>query len=66
MDMLLSATPKVNPENNIMGVVGGGQAITDLKKSQVESKARAKELTALVKNANAPIIEIDRELNITN
>jgi PAS domain S-box-containing protein len=49
---------------NITGVVGVGQDISELKSVQAESDARAAEMTALVEGANAPIISVDRGLNV--
>ena len=64
-DILLSATAIREPDGTISGVIGVGQDLTDFKAEQMKQKATADELSGLIENANAPIIRVDKELNIT-
>ena len=39
--------------------------MTDIKNEQIKSQAQWDELYGLIDNANAPIIRVDKDLNIT-
>eukprot|EP00959_Pyramimonas_sp_CCMP1952_P194589 4069146-Pyramimonas_sp.AAC.1 len=55
VDVLLNATSRRDASNNIVGVVGVGQDITERKKAEGELERVAQDLRALIDTANAPI-----------
>lgn len=57
--LLVNATTRLDPENNIVGVVGVAQDVTEAKKHDRAVAAMANELRQLVDTANAPIFGID-------
>jgi PAS domain S-box-containing protein len=59
VEMLMNATARRDANNNIVGVVGVGQDITERKKAQLELERVAQDLRALIDTANAPIFGID-------
>jgi PAS domain S-box-containing protein len=61
VEVLLNATTRRNVEGDIVGVIGVGQDITEVKRLQLESERSAAELTQLIDTANAPIFGIDPE-----
>ena len=61
LELLLNATTRRDSDNNIIGVVGVGQDITEAKASQNAQQRVAAELTQFIDTANAPIIGIDTE-----
>ena len=56
---LLNATTRRDIEDNIVGVIGVGQDITEAKKAQAAEQRLAAELTQFIDTANAPIFGID-------
>ena len=60
VDILLNAATRRGPDDAIVGVVGVGQNITELKQEKVEMSRIADDLTRLIDYANAPIFGIDR------
>ena len=59
VDILLNAATRRGFDGAIVGVVGVGQNITDLKKERTELSRIAQDLMRLIDNANAPIFGID-------
>jgi PAS domain S-box-containing protein len=59
VDILLNAATRRGPEGSIVGVVGVGQNITELKQEKVEMSRIAQDLMRLIDYANAPIFGID-------
>ena len=59
--MLLNATPRVDAAGKVVGVVGVGQDITEITKSQMELSRVASDFRILIDTANAPIFGIDAE-----
>ena len=59
VDILLNAATRRGPEGSIVGVVGVGQNITELKLEKVELQRVAQDLMRLIDYANAPIFGID-------
>ena len=59
VDILLNAATRRGPDNSIVGVVGVGQDITELKQEKVEMQRVADDLMRLIDYANAPIFGID-------
>ena len=59
VDILLNAATRRGPEGSIVGVVGVGQNITELKQEKVEMSRIAQDLMWLIDYANAPIFGID-------
>lgn len=57
--LLVNATTRRDEENNIVGVVGVAQDVTETAKHDREVAAMANELRQLVDSANAPIFGID-------
>ncbi|EKX46591.1 hypothetical protein GUITHDRAFT_45786, partial [Guillardia theta CCMP2712] len=59
VEVLLNATTRRDAHGNVTGVVGVGQDITDIKRSQEEMTRVANELQTFIDTANAPIFGID-------
>ena len=57
--VLLNATTRIDTDGEIVGVVGVGQDITEIKQSQAEMSQIAADLKMLIETANAPIFGID-------
>mmetsp|Transcript_55347 Transcript_55347/g.66601 ORF Transcript_55347/g.66601 Transcript_55347/m.66601 type:complete len:119 (+) Transcript_55347:90-446(+) len=62
--LLVNATTRRDPENNIIGVVGVAQDVTESSKNDRAIKAMANELRQLVDTAHAPILGIDVNGNV--
>ena len=62
--LLVNATTRRDAENNIVGVVGVAQDVTEAAKHDRAVAAMANELRQLVETANAPIFGIDVEGNL--
>merc|ERR1740139_1814226 len=62
--LLVNATTRRDPENNVVGVVGVAQDVTESKKNDLAVAAIANELRQLVDTANAPIFGIDVDGNV--
>ena len=62
--VLLNATTRRNNKNNIIGVVGVGQDITEIDAVRSEKTNISDELTQLIDTANAPIFGIDINGNV--
>ena len=58
--LLVNATTRRDPENNIVGVVGVAQDVTEAAKHDRAVAAMARELRQLVDTANAPIFGIGK------
>jgi len=61
VEVLLNATPRVDASGAVVGVVGVGQDITEITKSQMELSRVANDFRMLIDTANAPIFGIDAE-----
>ena len=59
VEVLLNATTRRDAAGAIVGVVGVGQDITQMKAAQAEEARIADDLTLLIDTANAPIFGID-------
>ena len=59
VELLLNAATRCDASGAIVGVVGVGQDITAINKSQAELSRVANDLTQLIETANAPIFGID-------
>lgn len=57
--LLVNATTRRDAENNVIGVVGVAQDVTESTKNDRAMSAMARELRQLVDTANAPIFGID-------
>eukprot|EP00930_Biecheleria_cincta_P053498 TRINITY_DN3901_c0_g1_i2.p1 TRINITY_DN3901_c0_g1~~TRINITY_DN3901_c0_g1_i2.p1 ORF type:complete len:3527 (-),score=831.98 TRINITY_DN3901_c0_g1_i2:238-9594(-) len=64
-EILLNATTRRSPSGSVIGVVGVGQDITDLKQAHKRAEKIADDLTRLIETANAPIFGIDNEGNVS-
>merc|ERR1719253_701280 len=62
--VLLNANPQLDPSNNITGVVGVGQDVTQLLPANEAAKAMAKDFMNLVENANAPVIGVGSSMEV--
>jgi PAS domain S-box-containing protein len=62
--LLVNATTRRDAENNIVGVVGVAQDVTEAVKRDVAVTGIANELRQLVDTANAPIFGIDKMGNV--
>jgi PAS domain S-box-containing protein len=62
--LLVNATTRRDAENNIVGVVGVAQDVTETKSNDRAVAAMASELRQLVETANAPIFGIDCHGNV--
>eukprot|EP00964_Phaeocystis_antarctica_P115044 scaffold78998_cov54-Phaeocystis_antarctica.AAC.1 len=61
VELLLNAATRCDASGAIVGVVGVGQDITAINKSQAELSRVANDLTQLIETANAPIFGIDKD-----
>ena len=61
VEILLNATKRTDREGKIVGMVGVGQDITELKRGQAELTRVANDLQLLIETANAPIFGINAE-----
>ena len=59
MEVLLNAATRYNNVGGVVGVVGVGQDITELKAGKAELERVANDLRLLIDTANAPIFGID-------
>ena len=68
VEVLLNATTRVDASGAIVGVVGVGQDITEITKSQAELSRVASDFRLLIETANAPIFgtSADGTVNIWN
>ena len=64
VEVLLNATPRIDSNGKLVGVVGVGQDITDKKQAEAELTRVADDLRALIDTANAPIFGIDTKGNV--
>ena len=64
VEVLLNATPRIDSQGNLVGVVGVGQDITEKKAAEVEMTRVAADLQKLIDTANAPIFGIDTEMRV--
>ena len=66
--LLVNATTRRDAENNIVGVVGVAQDVTEAAKHDRAVAAMANELRQLIDTANAPIfgIDVDGDVNEWN
>ena len=59
VELLLNAATRSDASGEIVGVVGVGQDITEINRTQAELSRVANDLTLLIERANAPIFGID-------
>jgi PAS domain S-box-containing protein len=59
LEIMLNATSRRDMDGNIIGVIGIGQDMTEMKSAQAKQERTAIELTQLIDTANAPIFGID-------
>ena len=64
VEVLLNATTRRDATNKVVGVVGVGQDITELKRGKAELQRVANDLRLLIDTANAPIFGIDADGNV--
>ena len=62
--LLINATTRRDAENNIVGVVGVAQDVTEAVKRDWAVMGMANELRQLIETANAPIFGIDKGGNV--
>eukprot|EP00931_Biecheleriopsis_adriatica_P106544 TRINITY_DN8097_c0_g3_i2.p1 TRINITY_DN8097_c0_g3~~TRINITY_DN8097_c0_g3_i2.p1 ORF type:complete len:1813 (-),score=330.93 TRINITY_DN8097_c0_g3_i2:209-5092(-) len=65
IQILMSATPRRGPDEQIIGMIGVGQDITQLRAATEAADRTAGELSRLIDTANAPIFGVDSSLCIT-
>jgi len=58
-EILLNATTRRGPNNEITGVIGVGQDITQIREMNEEQSRVADDLSRLIESANAPIFGVD-------
>merc|ERR1711879_364193 len=58
-EILLNATTRRGAEGEVVGVIGVGQDITELRMITIEQQRVADDLTRLIDTANAPIFGVD-------
>ena len=61
LDILLNATTRRDNDNNIVGVVGTGQDMTEMKALQHAQQRLAAKFAQFIDTANVPIVGIDTE-----
>eukprot|EP00928_Gymnodinium_smaydae_P025619 TRINITY_DN2034_c0_g1_i3.p1 TRINITY_DN2034_c0_g1~~TRINITY_DN2034_c0_g1_i3.p1 ORF type:complete len:1797 (-),score=398.49 TRINITY_DN2034_c0_g1_i3:86-5419(-) len=65
VQILMSATPRRGPDGQVIGMIGVGQDITDLRAAKEAADRTATELARLIDSANAPIFAVDKHLRVT-
>eukprot|EP00928_Gymnodinium_smaydae_P067620 TRINITY_DN5060_c0_g1_i1.p1 TRINITY_DN5060_c0_g1~~TRINITY_DN5060_c0_g1_i1.p1 ORF type:complete len:834 (+),score=174.13 TRINITY_DN5060_c0_g1_i1:145-2502(+) len=65
VQILMSATPRRGPDGTVIGMIGVGQDITDLRAAKEAADRTANELARLIDSANAPIFAVDKHLCVT-
>lgn len=65
IQILMSATPRRGPDGQVIGMIGVGQDITDLRAAKETADRTADELARLIDSANAPIFGVDQNLHVT-
>jgi len=63
--VLLNAATRMDAGGRIIGMVGVGQDITNLRKVMTEISIQADDLRRIIEHANAPILGIDTEGRVT-
>ncbi|CAK0908113.1 unnamed protein product, partial [Prorocentrum cordatum] len=63
--ILLNATTRRDANGDVIGVVGVGQDITEIRKILTESKTVAEDLSRLIETANAPIFGVSVDGRVT-
>jgi len=64
-EILLNATPRRGRDDEVIGVIGVGQDITELRKITAEQQRVADDLQRLIETANAPIFGVDTAGRVT-
>eukprot|EP00931_Biecheleriopsis_adriatica_P080431 TRINITY_DN5377_c0_g1_i2.p1 TRINITY_DN5377_c0_g1~~TRINITY_DN5377_c0_g1_i2.p1 ORF type:complete len:316 (-),score=87.70 TRINITY_DN5377_c0_g1_i2:701-1648(-) len=59
LDILLNATTRRGPSGDVIGVIGVGQDITQIREITKEQERVADDLSRLIESANAPIFGVD-------
>ncbi|CAK0869931.1 unnamed protein product [Prorocentrum cordatum] len=65
IDILLNATTRRDEHGAVVGVLGVGQDITNMKAALTDNARIADDLTRLIDTANAPILGIDTDGRVT-
>eukprot|EP00931_Biecheleriopsis_adriatica_P113086 TRINITY_DN8800_c0_g1_i1.p1 TRINITY_DN8800_c0_g1~~TRINITY_DN8800_c0_g1_i1.p1 ORF type:complete len:1688 (+),score=411.50 TRINITY_DN8800_c0_g1_i1:35-5065(+) len=65
IQILMSATPRRGPDGQIIGMIGVGQDITQLRMETRKAETTAKDLSRIIDTANAPIFGVDRNHVVT-
>jgi PAS domain S-box-containing protein len=65
VEVLLNATTRRDATGNIVGVIGVGQDITDLKRAEGRARTSAEDLARLIDTANAPIFGVNIKGHVT-
>ena len=64
-DILLNATTRRGPNDEVTGVIGVGQDITQIREITKEQERVADDLSRLIESANAPIFGVDSNGMVT-
>lgn len=59
--ILMNATPLRGPDGSIMGIIGVGQDITDLREAKESAEQKSSEMAKLIDSANAPIFAVNKD-----
>eukprot|EP00930_Biecheleria_cincta_P101746 TRINITY_DN933_c0_g2_i6.p1 TRINITY_DN933_c0_g2~~TRINITY_DN933_c0_g2_i6.p1 ORF type:complete len:1611 (-),score=330.60 TRINITY_DN933_c0_g2_i6:507-5339(-) len=65
IQILMSATPRRGSDGKVVGMIGVGQDITQLKAETEKAETTAKDLSRIIDTANAPIFGVDKHLRVT-
>eukprot|EP00930_Biecheleria_cincta_P101740 TRINITY_DN933_c0_g1_i1.p1 TRINITY_DN933_c0_g1~~TRINITY_DN933_c0_g1_i1.p1 ORF type:complete len:2241 (-),score=455.68 TRINITY_DN933_c0_g1_i1:336-6929(-) len=65
IQILMSATPRRGPDGKVIGMIGVGQDVTQLKRETEKAETTAKDLSRIIDTANAPIFGVDKNLRVT-
>eukprot|EP00930_Biecheleria_cincta_P101742 TRINITY_DN933_c0_g2_i2.p1 TRINITY_DN933_c0_g2~~TRINITY_DN933_c0_g2_i2.p1 ORF type:complete len:2380 (-),score=509.92 TRINITY_DN933_c0_g2_i2:507-7646(-) len=65
IQILMSATPRRGSDGKVVGMIGVGQDITQLKAETEKAETTAKDLSRIIDTANAPIFGVDKYLRVT-
>jgi PAS domain S-box-containing protein len=63
--LLLSATARRGPDGKVIGVIGVGQDVTQMREISSERERVADDLSRLIETANAPIFGINMQGHVT-
>lgn len=64
--LLFNATPRLDADDTVIGIIGVGQDITELNRQRSEALRMASELHNIIDTVSAPIVGIDENGKVTD